>query len=130
MRPCDKQGECNWKDELNRVERNISSKVAAYHTETKQSIAAVDARHEKARLALENKIGEELSNGTSRFIQIAGDIGDIKGALGLKADKTAIAQDFKEMKASGQAKLDRITWLIIGMLSSGFISLAIHLITK
>jgi hypothetical protein len=129
MEPC-KSEECGWRVELKSVKNAVISKVDEYRRETKEAIQKVDERHEKARLELERKVTGELTRGSDRFTKITEDLGDIKGALKVKADKSKVADDIREVSDNNQKMNDKITYLIIGMLSSGFIALILRILTK
>lgn len=132
---------CDWKNTLRQVESTVIQRIDQYRDETKQSIKLIDERHEQARIRLEAKINEELNKGTNRFIGIASDLGEIKAALNVKASKLEVVDDIREaieieqaererIRVASQKRYEKVMWLIFGMMSSGLISLAIHIITK
>jgi len=130
-------------------QRNISTSLETFQNEMRRSVKEIDSRHTRARDRLETELRSEFSRGimttnakmdgfvkdtNAHLISISGDLGQIKGALGLKDEtaklRTSVMNRVEETKKEAAAELakirdynftsrTKILYLIISLLTSG-----------
>lgn len=144
---CNSQN-CELKKEIAEIRRSsdefqekVATSVERFQVEIRQSINSLDARHKKARDALETELRSEISSGlmsannkldafventNSHLISISGDLGEIKGALGLKTEKTEtntlqtdVYNKIESVKIEAIKANSKVLYVIISLLSSG-----------
>lgn len=121
MEPC--KEECDWKEELDSFKVDVVSTIG----DLKAEIRRVNER-----------IDEDTTTNTKRFISIAEDLGHIKGAVDAKRMEVEQINETvqKEKKERKQLQFDsrklneKILFVFIGALASGLVALAVHLATK
>ena len=154
------------KDSVNEFQNRIAETIETFKDEIQQSIIAMDQRQNSERKDVEHELRAEMQrhamtmsvridntieSTNQNLMSINSDMGEIKGALGLKATKDETGQlrtsvmnrmeaMKKEARNEAQAEYDRfkerqslfrtkVLFTIIGLLSSGLF-LAIGLLVK
>jgi hypothetical protein len=137
-------------------QRSVMEMFGAFKEEVTDTISSYDARHtslvreaesslrdEQRRevMAMTRRIDTTIELNNERWFQVAGDLGEIKGALGLKTDKEETGQlkvsvmnrlevMKKEAQQSAQLEIDRmksdtlamrnkVIFIMAGVISSG-----------
>jgi len=151
--------QCELKKEIQAIresseefQRSVSKSLEAFQSEVKQSVKELDARHTTARHHLETELRSEIQRGlmttnakvdvfvketNGHLLDISSDLGEIKGALGLKAEKdetgklrTSVmdrielarkdaVKEVEKVKEQTRKANNKVLYLIITLLSSG-----------
>jgi len=100
---------CEWKRELGALKGELVETLNDTVNGVKEEIRSVDKR-----------LTNEQSKTTGRFLSIADDLGQIKGALKVKT----------EINQRKQRISEKMIFLLLGAFASGIVALAVHLIIK
>lgn len=151
--------QCELKKEIQAIresseefQKSVSESIEAFQKEVKQSVKDMDSRHTKARDHVEAELRSEMQRGlmatntkvdgfvkdtNNHLLDISSDLGEIKGALGLKVDKDETGQlrtsvmdrielarkeaveEVEKVKEATAKANNKILYLLITLLSSG-----------